>query len=86
MLFKRGSSREFIVHSVYVQKQRNVDCGVFSVANIWNILKKCDPRSTNFDQDRMRAQLFESFKRGKLFFDRRKGRSRRRAKKYLFRV
>ena len=77
---------EFLVYSVYVQKQRNVDCGVFSVANIWNVLKDGDPRSTSFYQDRIRAQLYESFKRDKLYFDRRKCKSRQLAQKYVFRL
>ena len=75
---------KFEIHSVYVQKQRNVDCGVYSIANIWNVLSNGDPRSTSFLESSIRKQLYESFKQGKLHFDRRKCKARRLPRKYIY--
>ena len=38
----------YVVKSVFVQKQTGVDCGAFSVANVWSVLKGADPRRTRF--------------------------------------
>ena len=56
------------VRSFFVQKQTKVDCGAFSVANIWIFLKGEDPRSTLFDEKKIRSDLFSSFKSGELNF------------------
>ena len=52
---------KLVVNSIRVQKQRTVECGAFSVANLWNVLSGGEPRTTRFYEKTIRAELYESF-------------------------
>ena len=56
------------VRSINCQQQDNVDCIVFSIANIWAFFKGLDPSQIVFDCTEHRSELFKSFKRRKFFF------------------
>ena len=77
---------KFVVKSVFVQKQTGVDCGAFSVANLWCVLKGVDPRSIRFRESTIRSDLYKSFKVRKVFFHHKLCKPRRVAKSYIFEV
>ena len=56
------------VRSIKCQQQDNVDCIVFSIANIWAFFKGLDRSQIVFDRTEHRFELFKSFKQRKLFF------------------
>ena len=56
------------VQSIKCQQQDNVDCIVFSVANIWAFFMGLDPSRIVFDRTELRSELFKSFKQRKLSF------------------
>ena len=76
----------FTVKSAFVQKQCNVDCGAFAIANLWNFLSGYEPRKTRFRETSVREELYKSFKTGKFQFSRRACKARRSAKVYKFKV
>ena len=75
---------KFVVKSVFVQKQTGVDCGAFSVANLWCVLKGIDPRSIRIRESTIRSDLYKSFKVRKLDFHHRQCNPRQAAKSYSF--
>ena len=75
-----------IVDSIFVQKQTGVDCGAFSVANIWAVLSGMELRTTQFCEDNIRSELYTSFKKGKLFFNTTTCKRRKRSKSYRFKI
>ena len=77
---------KFVVKSVFVQKQTGVDCGAFSVANLWSFLNGTDPRRIRFRESRIRSDLYNSFKVRKLHFHHGRYKPRRAAKSYSFNV
>ena len=78
------SPGELVVKSHFVQRQSNVDCGAFSVANLWNVLRNGDPRCTFFFQSSLRSELYRSFQNGVLTFRKRCCRARRKPSSYYF--
>ena len=58
----------FTIESIFVQKQTGVDCGAFSIANLWCFLQGMKLSTTSFCEDAIRAELYKSFKQRKLHF------------------
>ena len=76
----------FIMNSVFVQKQIGLDCGAFSVANLWSVLTGADPRRIRFRESTIRSELYQRVKVRKLRFHYRRCKTRRAAKSYSFKV
>ena len=77
---------EFQSLSFYCQKQNNVDCVVYSTANIWYTLKGLNPSSITFTEDKLRHDLLKSFAKGILFFPYKKCAQRRNPKIYKYKL
>ena len=80
------SGDSFVVKSLHVQKQTHVDCGPFSVGNMWAFVKGEAPETLQFREDRIRSELYTSFKTLKLRFSFRKCKPRRAPKLYYYKL
>ena len=80
------SPGSLIVDSFIVQQQTGVDCGSFSIANMWCFLRGLDLRKILFNEETIRNELYNSFKRRKLFFRTKTCKQRHVSKSYRFKI
>ena len=55
------TSGTFYVRSQMCQQQHNVDCVVYSVANVWSVCSGLDPSRISFNENTLRMELLMSF-------------------------
>ena len=59
---------DYKVSSLVCQKQGNVDCAAYSLANVWCVLMGHDPCKVKFNEKKLRRELLLSFLAGKVLF------------------
>ena len=74
------------IHSVRCQKQGNVDCAVYSIANVWCVLKGLDQSELRFTEKGLRLELMRSLVKGQVSFKFEKCKRRGDAMVYISKV
>ena len=85
-LVLRQCCEAYDIHSVRCQKQGNVDCAVYSIANVWCVLKGLDQSELRFTEKGLRLELMRSLVKGQVSFKFEKCKRRGDAMVYISKV